>query len=118
LAFFFVEVNALKRQFKREKTAISKKKKAESLISTEINLTTSSDEDTSEEYFFKQQKKARFESNAGSGKKSLIFLFEEINALKRQLKPEKTAISKKRKAEYLLSTEINLTTSSDEGEQQ
>jgi hypothetical protein len=32
-----------------------------------------------------------------SGKKSLafLFLFEEINALKRQLKPEKTASSKK-----------------------
>jgi hypothetical protein len=34
------------------------------------------------------------------------------------LKPEKTASSKKRKAESILSTEINLTTSSDEGEQQ
>jgi hypothetical protein len=44
------------------------------------------------------------------------FLFEEINALKRQLKPEMTASSKKRKAESILSTEINLTTSSDEGE--
>jgi hypothetical protein len=50
------------------------------------------------------------------GKKSLAFLFEEINALKRQLKPEKTASSKKRKAESILSTEINLITSSDEGE--
>jgi hypothetical protein len=50
----------------------------------------------------------------------LAFLFEEINELKRQLKPEKTASSKKRtrKAESILSTEINLTTSSDEGEQQ
>jgi hypothetical protein len=47
----------------------------------------------------------------------LAFLFEEINALKRQLKPEKTAISKKRKAESILSTEINLNTSSDEGEE-
>jgi hypothetical protein len=46
------------------------------------------------------------------------FLVEEINALKRQLKPEKTATSKKRtrKAESILSTEINLTISSDEGE--
>jgi hypothetical protein len=35
------------------------------------------------------------------------FLFEEINALKRQLKPEKTASSKKRKAESILSTEIH-----------
>jgi hypothetical protein len=46
----------------------------------------------------------------------LAFLFEEINALKRQLKPEKTASSKKRKTESIHSTEINLTTSSDEGE--
>jgi hypothetical protein len=50
------------------------------------------------------------------------FIFEEINALKRQLKPEKTASSKKRtrKAESILSTEIKLTTGSDEheGEQQ
>jgi hypothetical protein len=58
---------------------------------------------------FKQQKnnKARFEAKAGPGKKSFAFLFEEINALKRQLKPEKTASSKKRKAESILSTEIN-----------
>jgi hypothetical protein len=37
-----------------------------------------------------------------------------------QLKPEKTVNSKKsaRKAESILSTEINLTTSSDEGEKQ
>jgi hypothetical protein len=49
---------------------------------------------------FKQQKKAHFETKAGHRKKSLAFLvlFEEINALKRQLKPEKTASSKKRKA--------------------
>jgi hypothetical protein len=68
---------------------------------------------------FKQQKKARFEAKAGPRKKSLAFsfLFEEINALKRQLKPEKTARSKKSKAESILSTEINLTTSSDEGEE-
>jgi hypothetical protein len=50
---------------------------------------------------FKQQKnnKAFFEAKAGPGKKSLAFLilFEEINALKRQLKPEKTASSKERK---------------------
>jgi hypothetical protein len=50
----------------------------------------------------------------------LAFLFEEINALKRQLKPEKTATRKKRKerAESILYTEINLNTSSDEGEKQ
>jgi hypothetical protein len=57
---------------------------------------------------FKQQKKARFEAKAEPRKKSLAFLFEEINALKRQLKPEKTASSKKRKAESILSTEINV----------
>jgi hypothetical protein len=68
---------------------------------------------------FKQQKKACFEAKSGPGKKSLAFLFEEINALKRQLqlKPEKTASSKRRKAESILFTEINLTTSSDEGEE-
>jgi hypothetical protein len=50
---------------------------------------------------FKQQKnnKACFEAKAGPGKKSLAFLFEEINALKRQLKPEKTTSSKKRNKE-------------------
>jgi hypothetical protein len=65
------------------------------------------------------RKKARFEAKAEPGKKSLAFLFEEIKALKRQLqlKPEKTASSKKRKAESILSTEINLTTGSDEGEE-
>jgi hypothetical protein len=52
---------------------------------------------------FKQQKnnKARFEAKTGPGKKSLafLFLFEEITALKMQLqlKPEKTASSKKRR---------------------
>jgi hypothetical protein len=57
---------------------------------------------------FKQQKKnkACFEAKAGPGKKSLAFLvqLEVINALKRQLKPEKTANSKKRtrKAESIL----------------
>jgi hypothetical protein len=43
----------------------------------------------------KQQKKAYFDAKCGPGKKSLAFLFEEINALTRQLKPEKTANSKK-----------------------
>jgi hypothetical protein len=58
---------------------------------------------------FKHQKKNCFEAKAGPGKKSLAFLFEEINALKRRLKPEKTANSKKspRKAEFILSTEFN-----------
>jgi hypothetical protein len=36
------------------------------------------------------------------------FLFREVNALKRQLKPEKIASSKKRKVKSILSTEINL----------
>jgi hypothetical protein len=46
---------------------------------------------------FKQHEEACFEAKAGPRKKSLAFLFEEINALKRQLqvKPEKTASSKK-----------------------
>jgi hypothetical protein len=48
---------------------------------------------------FKQQKNnnACFEAKAGPGKKSLAlcFPFKVINALKRQLKPEKTASSKK-----------------------
>jgi hypothetical protein len=44
---------------------------------------------------------ACFEAKAGPGKKSLALLFEEINALKSklQLKPEKTASSKKRNKE-------------------
>jgi hypothetical protein len=71
---------------------------------------------------FKLHKEACFEAKSGSGKKSLAscFIFEEINALKRQLKPEKTTSSKKRKrkAESILSTEINLTNSSDEGDLQ
>jgi hypothetical protein len=52
---------------------------------------------------FKQQKKnkACFEAKAGPGKISLafLFIFEEINALKRQLKHEKTASSKRSKEE-------------------
>jgi hypothetical protein len=45
---------------------------------------------------FKQQKKARFEAKAEPGKNSLalLFHFEEINALKRKLKLEKTVSSK------------------------
>ena len=50
-------------------------------------------------------------------KKALSFLFEEINALKKQLKPAKAENPKKRKVESLLSTEINLTHSSDEMEE-
>jgi hypothetical protein len=59
---------------------------------------------------FKKQKKVHVEAKAGPGKKSLAFLFEEINA------PEKTASSKTRNTESILSTEINLTISSDEGQ--
>ena len=45
----------------------------------------------------------------------MAFLFEEINSSKKQLNTKGTN-SKKRKVESLLSTEINLTTSSDEDE--
>jgi hypothetical protein len=65
---------------------------------------------------FKEQKKNHFEAKAGPGKKSLALLLKKINALKRQLTPEKTASSKKKKAESILSTEINSTNSSDEHE--
>jgi hypothetical protein len=57
-----------------------------------------------------------FEAKARPEKKAPAFLFEEINALKRKLKPENTSSSKKRKAESLLSIDINLTTSDDEGD--
>jgi hypothetical protein len=65
---------------------------------------------------FNQQKnnKAHLEAKDGLEKKCLTFLFEKINAFKRQLKPEKTANSKKRNAESILSIEIYFTTSSDE----
>ena len=63
----------------------------------------------------KQLKNGHSEAKAVPGKKSLAFLFEEINLLKKQLNT-KTPNSKKRKMESLLSTEINLTTSSDEDE--
>jgi hypothetical protein len=48
---------------------------------------------------------------------ALCFSFEEINTLKKKLKPDKTASNKKttRNTESLFSTEINLNTSSDEG---
>jgi hypothetical protein len=47
-----------------------------------------------------------------------LYYFQKIDALKRKLKPENTASSKKRKVESLLTTEYfsNLTTRSDEGE--
>jgi hypothetical protein len=46
--------------------------------------------------------KAFFECKDTPGKKSLAFLFKEINAIKMQLKPEKTTSRKKRKTESLL----------------
>jgi hypothetical protein len=55
---FCEEINALKSQLKHEKTASSKKRKAESILYTDINFTNSSDEDTSEnkEYLFTSSK--------------------------------------------------------------
>jgi hypothetical protein len=47
----------------------------------------------------KLQKKSYFEAKIGPRKKSLAFIFEDMNALKWQLKPEKTASSKKRNKE-------------------
>jgi hypothetical protein len=38
---------------------------------------------------------------------ALLVLFEEVDVLKRQLKPEKIASSKKRKDEYIFSSEIS-----------
>ena len=55
----------------------------------------------------KQRKIGHSETKAVPGKKSLAFLFEEINLLKKQLNT-KIPNSKKRKVESLLSTEINL----------
>jgi hypothetical protein len=49
LAFPFEEINTFKRQLKPETVSKNKKRKVESLFSTEINLTTGRDED--EEYF-------------------------------------------------------------------
>jgi hypothetical protein len=59
--FLFEEINALKRQLKHEKTASSKKspRKAESILSSEINLTTSTDEDDDEEYLLTSSKSFR-----------------------------------------------------------
>jgi hypothetical protein len=50
----------------------------------------------------KQQNKSFFEAKYIPGKKSLAFLFEEINAFNRKLKPENTVSRKKRNAESLL----------------
>ncbi len=48
--------------------------------------------------------------------KKVVFLFEEINEVKKQWKPTKVATSKKMKVESLLSMEISLTNSSDADE--
>jgi hypothetical protein len=64
----------------------------------------------------KHQEKDQFSVRSGSLNKSLVFLFEEINALKRKLKPDEIASSKKKKTDCLLSNEINLTISGDEDE--
>ena len=64
----------------------------------------------------KQHKKTQYGPKTVPGKKALSFLFEEISALKKQLKPAKAENLKKRKDKSLLSTEINLTHSSDEME--
>jgi hypothetical protein len=65
---------------------------------------------------FKQQTKDCIEADAGPGKKSLDFPFKGINKINSQLKYEKTESSKKRKAEPLLSNDINAITSIDEDE--
>jgi hypothetical protein len=54
LCFLFGEIDGLKRQLqlKPEKTTSSKKRKAESHLSTKFSLTTSSDEGDYQEYFF------------------------------------------------------------------
>jgi hypothetical protein len=39
---------------------------------------------------------------------AFLFVFEEINALTRQLNPEKTSSSKKKKTESLLPSEIDV----------
>jgi hypothetical protein len=63
----------------------------------------------------KQRKNGHSLAKAVSGKKLLAFLLEEINSLKKQLNTQ-IPNYKKRKAESLLSNEINLTTTSDEDE--
>jgi hypothetical protein len=66
----------------------------------------------------KQHKKAQSEAKAAPGKKDLAFLFEETNAIKKHLNPPRKGKNpQKRKAESLLSTEIDLTNSSDEDEE-
>jgi hypothetical protein len=55
--------------------------------------------------------KPKLEARSGPGEKSLTSLLVESNAIKRQLKPKKTASSKKLKTESILSSENNLTAS-------
>jgi hypothetical protein len=64
----------------------------------------------------KQRKSDHFEAKAVPGKKSLAFLFKEINSLKKQLNTTKTPNPKKRTIETIRSNEINLTNTSDEDE--
>jgi hypothetical protein len=71
---------------------------------------------------FKQQKKVRFEAKAGPGKKCLVISFLFFSKKSMHLKGDwilkrlQEVRRETRKAESILSTEINLTTSSDEGE--
>jgi hypothetical protein len=52
LSFFFKQINLLKKQLKSENNTISNKRKAESLLYTEIHLITRSDEDARKKYLF------------------------------------------------------------------
>jgi hypothetical protein len=64
----------------------------------------------------KQRKNGHSEAKAVPRKKSLAFLFEEINSLRKQLNTKITNY-KKRKIETVCSNEINLTTTSHEDEE-
>jgi hypothetical protein len=65
---------------------------------------------------FKQQEKSCFEAKAGPGKKSLAFLFEEINALKGNWSLKRLQAVRRGRVNpsSLLSTEIHLTISIDD----
>jgi hypothetical protein len=56
---------------------------------------------------FKQQKRSPFEAKSGSRNKFLDFLFEEINTLKKHMKPEKTVNNNKGNANSFPSTDVN-----------
>jgi hypothetical protein len=55
-------------------------------------------------YCDKNNHKTAESCEISQGKRALSFLFEEINALKKQLQPAKAENPKKRKAEFLLSS--------------